>query len=66
MIDIYHARKMAAGYTSEEVERKKLALEGVLVPLTATRNEALLRNAGFQDIDCFWRWMNFAGWVAHK
>jgi tRNA (cmo5U34)-methyltransferase len=66
MIDLYHVLKKEAGYTHEEVERKKLSLEGVLVPVTAQWNEDLLRSAGFREIDCFWRWMNFAGWVAVK
>lgn len=22
--------------------------------------------AGFKHVDCFWRWMNFGGWVAVK
>ena len=66
MVELYHTMKRRHGYTSEEVERKRLALEGVLVPLTATWNEALLRDAGFTEIDCFWRWQNFAGWIALK
>jgi tRNA (cmo5U34)-methyltransferase len=66
MIDIYYDRKKAAGYTTEEVERKRLALEGVLVPVTGAWNEDLLRGAGFRQIDYFWRWMNFAGWIALK
>ena len=41
-----------------------VALEGVLVPQTAAQNEALLDEAGFSQVDCFWRWMNFAGWIA--
>ena len=60
----YHALKSANGYTAEEIERKRLALEGVLVPLTARENEELLVAAGFEDVECFWRWMNFAAWVA--
>jgi tRNA (cmo5U34)-methyltransferase len=43
-----------------------LALEGVLVPVTAAWNEQLLKGAGFSQVECFWRWMNFAGWVAVK
>lgn len=54
------------GYTQEEIRRKRLALEGVLVPVTAKWNEELLHNAGFRQVDCFWRWMNFAGWIALK
>jgi tRNA (cmo5U34)-methyltransferase len=64
MIKQYHAHKSDNGYTAEEIERKRLALEGVLVPVTAKWNEEMLHAAGFQEIDCFWRWMNFAAWVA--
>ena len=46
--------------------RRRVALEGVLVPETASGNERLLRKAGFSDVECFWRWMNFASWVAVK
>jgi len=66
MVDLYHRLKTDHGYTREEVERKRLALEGVLVPFTARQNEELMRKAGFAQVDCFWRWMNFAGWIAKK
>ena len=66
MIDIYYEGKSAMGYPREEIERKRLALEGILVPLTASMNEELLSLSGFREIDCFWRWMNFAGWIAVK
>ncbi len=42
------------------------ALEGVQVPVTAKWNEDLLRAAGFRNVECYWRWMNFAAWVAVK
>lgn len=64
MVDAYYAMKGVNGYGAEEIERKRLSLEGVLVPVTAKWNEDLLRTAGFGHVDCFWRWMNFAGWVA--
>lgn len=60
----YLAMKQAHGYSSQEIERKRLSLEGVLVPVTAAWNEELLRQAGFREVDCVWRWMNFAAWVA--
>lgn len=66
MVDEYHALKAAHGYTHEEITRKALALEGVQVPLTAHGNEDLLRAAGFEQVDCYWRWHNFAGWIAIK
>jgi len=61
-----HGMKLRNGYTQEQVDRKKHSLEGVLVPVTAAWNEDMLRSAGFDQVDCFWRWMNFAGWVARK
>lgn len=64
MVDLYYAMKAENGYTREEIDRKRLALEGVLVPVTARWNEELLRAAGFREVECFWRWMNFAGWLA--
>lgn len=64
MVDIYYALKSSNGYTKEQIDRKRHALEGILVPVTAKWNEELLRMAGFNRVDCFWRWMNFAGWIA--
>ena len=66
MVGLYLDHKREAGYTEDQIQRKKLSLEGVLVPVTAAWNEELLRMAGFRRVDCFWRWMNFAAWVAVK
>jgi len=62
----YLDSKLSNGYSIEEIERKRLSLEGVLVPVTARWNEEMLTHAGFSQIDCFWRWLNFAGWLALK
>jgi tRNA (cmo5U34)-methyltransferase len=62
----YYELKAANGYTADQIERKRLALEGVLVPVAARWNEDLLREAGFKQVECFWRWCNFAGWIAIK
>lgn len=62
----YLAFKGQSHYTQEQIARKRLALEGVLVPLTSEWNESLIQNAGFQKPECFWRHLNFAGWVARK
>jgi len=64
LVDTYRQHKAGQGYSAEAIDRKALALEGVLVPVTARWNEELLRGAGFCEVDCFWRWMNFAGWLA--
>lgn len=63
-VDLYYGLKRNNGYTQEAIDRKRLSLEGVLVPLTAAFNEDLLRQAGFRQIDVVWRWMNFCAWVA--
>lgn len=64
MVSRYLDMKRANGYSEEEIIRKRLALEGVLVPITASWNEQLLTRAGFEAVDCVWRWMNFAAWAA--
>jgi tRNA (cmo5U34)-methyltransferase len=62
--DVYLSFKAKNGYTQEEIARKKLSLEGVLVPLDASQNYNMLKESGFRSVECFWRWMNFAAWVA--
>lgn len=66
LVDLYYGMKRNNGYSQEEIDRKRLSLEGVLVPVTADWNEQLLRQCGFSQVDCFWRYLNFAGWVAVK
>lgn len=65
-VDEYYNIKKDNGYTQELIAAKRKSLEGVLVPITAHFNEELLRIVGFKKIDCFWRCLNFAGWVAIK
>lgn len=64
MVDVYHGLKGENGYSPEQIERKRLSLEGVLVPVTARWNVDALEGAGFHEIDCVWRWANFAAWLA--
>ncbi|MBN1517462.1 methyltransferase domain-containing protein [Candidatus Sumerlaeota bacterium] len=66
MVDLYLRMKGEHGYSNEAVARKRASLEGVLVPVTAGWNEELLLQSGFRCVDCFWRWMNFAAWLAIK
>jgi tRNA (cmo5U34)-methyltransferase len=66
LVDLYYTHKKEQGYTEDQIQRKRLSLEGKLVPVTAAWNEELLRMAGFRYVDCFWRWANFSGWVAVK
>lgn len=66
LVDLYYKMKIEKGYTQDDIDRKKLSLEGALVPVTAKWNEEMLRMSGWSQVDCFWRWMNFGGWVAIK
>lgn len=66
MVDTYYKLKAENGYSQDQIERKRLSLEGVLVPMTARWNEEMMQMVGFRQVDCFWRWMNFAGWIAVK
>lgn len=66
MVNEYYRIKSENQYTQEQIQAKRESLEGVLVPITARWNEELLKETGFKKIDCFWRCLNFAGWLAIK
>lgn len=55
-----------SGYTDLENQRKREALENVLVPYRLDENYALLEQAGFKRIDTYFRWFNFACMIAVK
>lgn len=63
---LYYSMKGANGYTEEQINAKRRSLEGVLVPVTEQMNRSLLESVGFRHIDSFWRYLNFAGWIAVK
>ncbi len=63
---LYDEHKRRAGYSPDQIERKKLSLEGVLVPLTEGDNVGRLEAAGFRGVYPFWRWLNFGGYLARK
>ena len=66
LVGAYYDLKMRNGYSNEEIQRKRFSLEGVLVPVTAKWNEELLRSNGFRQVECIWRCLNFAAWLAVK
>ena len=65
-VELFLNIKRENGYSESQIDRKRMSLEGVLVPVTAPGHEELLRQEGFASVDCFWRHLNFAGWVAVK
>lgn len=64
LVETYLDYKRTSGYTEEQIERKRLSLQGVLVPLTAKWNEDALARAGFRSVEPIWRCLNFAAWIA--
>lgn len=61
----HHSRKRLNGYTSDEIKRKRLALDGILFPLSAGANERMLASVGFY-VEPVWRSLNFAAWMAQR
>ena len=64
--DFHHQFKKTQGYSQLEIARKREALENVLTPWTVGKNIKLLLEAGFTSAEMFFKWNNFAGFVALK
>lgn len=62
----YDFKRQSGGYSHDAVEAKAQSLRYVLAPLPVAWNEDLLRRAGWQTVECFWRNRNFAAWIAIK
>jgi tRNA (cmo5U34)-methyltransferase len=65
-IDEYHEHKSDMGYTADEIWRKRLSLENVLIPYTIAENIKILRSAGFSEVQTAFQWMNFSAFLAVK
>ena len=65
-IDLYLRYKKKQGYSDEEIQRKREALENVLIPYRVEENVQMLHRCGFRTVDVFFRWFNFASIVAVK
>ena len=65
-IDFYLRYKRRQGYSDDEIDRKREALENVLVPYRHDENVTLLNQCGFTTVDTYFRWFNFECLVATK
>lgn len=65
-IEFHHKFKEQKGYSKLEISQKREALENVLIPWTVEENRNLLVSAGFSTVDLFFKWNNFAGFIALK
>ena len=66
MIDIYHDFKLKQGYSAYEIMQKREALENVLIPYSEDENIAMATRNGFRHCEVFFRWANFATFIALK
>ncbi len=64
--DFYYRFKRERGYSELEISQKREALEDVLIPETIETHEQRLRQAGFRQLDLWFKWFNFAAFLACK
>jgi len=62
--DLYRTHKQHAGYSDEQIERKRRSLQNVLVPLPAGLLDEWLERVGFAPVERVWQSLSFVAWVA--
>ncbi len=65
-IEFYYDFKKRNGYSENEIMRKREALENVLIPYRIEENLELFRRNGFEIVETFFQWYNFAGFLCVK
>lgn len=65
-VEMYHEMKLRNGLSEQHVFEKASAIRGVMRPYTLKENIEMLDKAGFKDVDTFFKWNNFVGFVAIK
>lgn len=65
-IKYYYDFKRRNNYDEMEIAQKREALENVLIPYKLMENIEMLGEIGFNSIETFFKWYNFAGLVAQK
>ena len=63
---LYEGFKAKNGYSRTEIERKKAALDNVLIPLTWKKQLELITSAGFSTVEPMIKWNNFMSVIAQK
>ena len=66
LIDIYHQWKESNGYSKREIEKKREALENVLIPESIETHKQRLEKIGFRNFSVWFRCFNFVSMVAFK
>ena len=65
-IKFYYDMKRRNDYSETEIAMKREALENVLIPYRIDENVELLKRNGFDSVDVFHKWYNFAGFLGVK
>jgi tRNA (cmo5U34)-methyltransferase len=65
-VEFYYNFKKRNGYSENEILRKREALENVLIPYRISENYELFRRNGFEIVETFFQWFNFAGFLCVK
>ena len=63
-VTLHHAFKRANGYSDLEIDRKRRALQHVLLPETLATHHARLIQAGFRRVDPWFQCFNFVSLIA--
>lgn len=64
--DLYKKFKLENGYSELEISRKRDALENILIPESIEDHIKRLYRAGFETMDVWLKWFNFASMIAIK
>ncbi|MGA2937995.1 MAG: carboxy-S-adenosyl-L-methionine synthase CmoA [Syntrophobacteraceae bacterium] len=65
-VEHYYEFKRSQGYSETEIMRKREALENKLIPYRLEENIELFHRNGFQIVETFFQWFNFAGFLCVK
>ena len=65
-IKYYYDLKRRNNYDDMEISQKREALENILIPYKSSENKQQLLDVGFHSCETFFKWHNFAGYVALK
>lgn len=64
--EFYYRFKKENGYSNLEISQKRDALENVLIPETVEQHMERLEKSGFESIDLWLKWFNFASFMGVK
>ncbi len=65
-VDMYYRFKRRNGYSEMEISQKRERLENVLIPYKIGEQRELLAEGGFEQAEIFFKWNNFASFIAIK